>query len=152
MNINYSEEKLDKTKPAIFLAGPVERKNQDLIWRTECINLFEQYNFDGTLYVPVRRDGYVVDGNSNVIDWEMEAMETAKVVLFWIPRQFPDLLGLTSNVEFGRYLNSGKIVYGRPQDAYMMDYLDILYEKNYNEKPCENLEELVKRAISRIDK
>jgi len=43
----------------------------------------------------------------------------------------------TTNVEFGTYVKSGRIVYGRPDDAPNNRYLDWLYKK-HNDRPIYN--------------
>ena len=59
--------------------------------------------------------------------WEREALINATVILFWVPRKLPDMSAFTTNVEFGYWLHSGKVVYGRPNDASKIKYLDWLY-------------------------
>ena len=44
---------------------------------------------------------------------EREALTNSTVIMFWIPRSLPDILTFTANVEFGYWLHSGKIIYGR---------------------------------------
>ncbi len=56
----------------------------------------------------------------------------------------------TTNVEFGLYLNSGKIVYGRPDNAPKNRYLDYIYEKEYSKKPFSSLEETLKTCVTTL--
>lgn len=60
---------------------------------------------------------------SRQVSWETEHLEKATVVLFWIPRDLEELPGFTTNIEFGEYMKSGKIVIGSPLDAPKMSYL-----------------------------
>jgi hypothetical protein len=53
----------------------------------------------------------------------------------------------TTNVEFGYWLHTGKIIYGRPKEAKKTKYLDWLYKLDYNKKPYSNLENLIKDAV-----
>ena len=48
--------------------------------------------------------------------------------MFWIPRS-RELIGLTTNHEIGYWTakDRNKVVYGRPDDAYRMDYCDIMW-------------------------
>ena len=69
------------------------------------------------------------------------------LIVFWIPRKKPYMLGLTTNVEFGYYINKKKILYGRPNDADDIIYLDWLYKKDTGNIPFDNLEDLLKEAI-----
>jgi hypothetical protein len=51
------------------------------------------------------------------VEWEYAGLESCTAVAFWVPRQLPTLPGFTTNVEFGRYVDSGRCVYGRPDGA-----------------------------------
>lgn len=53
----------------------------------------------------------------------------------------------TTNVEFGYWLHSGKVIYGRPNDACKIKYLDWLYKEDTSENPINNLEKLMSKAI-----
>ena len=67
--------------------------------------------------------------------------------MFWIPRSLPDMPAFTTNVEFGYWLHSGKVIYGRPDDATKIKYLDWLYKEDYNKIPINDLDELLKESI-----
>jgi len=43
--------------------------------------------------------------------------------LFWIPRNLESMPAFTSNIEFGEFLHSGKIILGYPETAHKMRYL-----------------------------
>jgi len=58
----------------------------------------------------------------------------------------------TTNVEFGYWLHSKKVIYGRPSNSPKTKYLDWLYELDYNEKPIDNLDNLLKEAIIKASK
>ena len=55
--------------------------------------------------------------------------------------------GFTTNVEFGYWLSSKKVLYGRPDSACKVKYLDWLYELDYKKKPENHLEILLQNAI-----
>ena len=44
-----------------------------------------------------------------------------------------------------------KIIYGRPDDAVKIKYLDWLYELDYNEKPFNNLDDLLEEAVKKVN-
>lgn len=140
----YSGDTETKTKgKIIFLAGCSPRYNQVLNWRKEAVQLLEDNHFNGTVIIPEPEHG-IWPNYDDVIEWEHAYLEMADVILFWIPRDVNSgILGLTSNVEFGMYLNSGKIVYGRPDDADNIRYLDYWYIKQYNTSPCNSLNNLI---------
>ena len=78
--------------------------------------------------------------------WEREALTKATVILFWVPRKLPDMAAFTTNVEFGYWLHSGKVIYGRPDDASKIKYLDWLYQTDYHQEPYTDLESLLKAS------
>ena len=57
----------------------------------------------------------------------------------------------TTNVEFGYWLHTGKIIYGRPDDSVKNKYLDWLYKTDYNKEPFNDLDKLLKEAIKMVD-
>ena len=68
--------------------------------------------------------------------------------MFWIPRSLPDIPAFAVNVEFGYWLHSGKIIYGRLTDA-KKQIIQIGYIKKIM---IDNLEELLKQSIILADK
>ncbi len=152
MKINYSDEKLMKEKPSIFLAGPIPRDQVTKNWKEEALKILNQLQFSGIVYIPEKKTKVVMEGNKDEMNWEKEAMENADILVFWIPRSFPDMLGLTTNIEFGIWLKSGKIIYGRPDDSFRNEYLDVIFEEEYHEKPYRSLEELLKETVRRLTK
>lgn len=82
--------------------------------------------------------------------WEREALTNATIIVFWIPRTLPDMPAFTTNVEFGYWLHTNKVIYGRPDNAEKIKYLDWLYKLDYNEEPINNLEELLTKAVNKL--
>jgi hypothetical protein len=122
---------VDFTIPTIFLAGPTVRGNQAhlISWRFEAVALFRHAGFGGNLIVPefstkTESDKYRYD----VPQWEFAGLQRSHVIMFWIPRT-RELIGLTTNHEHGYWMarERNKVVYGRPDDAYRMSYLDIMW-------------------------
>ena len=153
MDLVYSGDKYKNLKKSIFLAGPTPRDKNVSSWRNKAIEIFKKYNFDGTLIIPERlgKPYYEKENNYEEIKWDLKALEEAKVVMMWIPRN-PDMLGLSSNVEFGYLLNKGNIVYGRPEKAFRCELLDYLYKEKLNRDYSKSLEELVKEAIDFLNR
>ncbi|MDD4547329.1 MAG: hypothetical protein PHI05_01115 [Bacilli bacterium] len=60
----------------------------------------------------------------------------------------------TTNVEFGYWLakKPEKIIYGRPNNAKKIKYLDWLYKKESNKEIFETLEETIDKALKLIEK
>jgi len=148
----YSNQKYEKNNKSIFLAGPTPREKEIQSWRKEAISYFEELGFDGVLYIPEESNKayYSEEGVVEDMSWDQNALEEASVVMFWIPRN-KDMPALTTNVEFGYLINSGKIVYGRPDDSIKNEYLDWLYQRNTQKTPCNNLKELVRESITLLN-
>lgn len=149
--LNFSNEDvfIDESRPSIFLAGPTRRNSNYMYsWRKEAIDILEKLNFKGIVYIPECFGDYQFDYNSQVL-WERKGLENASKIIFWIPRKFPDMLGQTTNIEFGMYLarNPEKIIYGRPIDSEKNKYLDWLYNYELSKIPYETLEDVLKETL-----
>ena len=148
MNIIYSNQNYDKNIKSIFLAGPTPRSNKIKSWRIEAIKYFEKYGFDGNILVPEDKENKIQEeGNIPNMIWDNNALLGADLIVFWIPREIPDMIGLTTNIEFGYFINKKPIIYGRPLDSVRNEYNDWLYKKILNLEPIDNLELLVKKSI-----
>ena len=152
MRVNFSDEVVLKGKKSIFLAGPTPREEKVASWRVDAVKKLEELGFDGVVFVPeystwVPKTNYVDQAN-----WEREALTAATVILFWIPRSLPDMPGFSTNVEFGYWLHSKKVIYGRPDGAPKTKYLDWLYKTDYNEEPFNDLDKLLEYAVEIINR
>ena len=147
MEINYSDQHIVKGKKSIYLAGPSPRDKETISWRINACKLIEEKGFDGVVYVPEFSTWKPKTSYENQAMWEREAMSEALVIAFWIPRYLPDMPAFSTNVEFGYWLHTGKVLYGRPDDAEKIKYLDWLYELDYNKKPLNSLKELLNNSI-----
>lgn len=152
MQINYSNQEVIKGKKSIFLAGPTPRDGSIASWRVEACKKLEKLGFDGVVYVPEYSSWSPKADYIEQAMWEREALTEATVILFWIPRSFPDMPALTTNVEFGYWLHTNKVIYGRPNEAPKNKYLDWLYELDCKEKPYHDLETLLSVAIEKVNK
>lgn len=146
----------------IFLAGPTVRGNQVNLgpsWRFEAIEIFEKLGFDGTLVVPEFASRTESDkGRVELPIWEHNGLTRADCILFWICRT-RELYGLNTNSEHGYWLAKApeKLVYGRPEDAFRIEYNDIMHDRIYFElgttRPIFNtLENTIKASIELANK
>jgi hypothetical protein len=149
MQICFANQEPDLAGPTIFLAGPTPRSSAVPSWRVDAIALAERLGFTGTLLVPERQDWSSSFEYYDQVEWEYTCLEGATIVLFWVPRDLTTLPGFTTNVEFGRYVGSGRCVYGRPEGAPNTRYLDWLYHKLTGAQPAITLEETLQQAIER---
>jgi hypothetical protein len=114
--------------PSIFLAGPTPRSPEVQSWRPEALELLEE--FDGAVYIPEKRSRQTSHSYDDQIQWETDALHAATCILFWVPRElepdangYPRMGALTTNVEFGIWMKSGKVILGYPPSAVKMSYL-----------------------------
>ena len=148
MKIITTKEKLPKTwKKSIFLAGPSSRNNGDNIteWRKEACNILKEKGFDGVVFIP---EPYIKEDYDKQVEWENECLNMADCILFWVPRSI-DLPGFTTNVEFGDWMKSGKVIFGAPNDAIKIRYLKYK-AKQYFIPIRTNLEHTVEEALKYI--
>ena len=157
--IVYSKESMpSKINKSIFLAGPTVRdkeNNSHLEWREEAIEILKGLGYDGIIYSPVDREGeFDITRLYEQIDWERECCKASDVIVFWIPRlnrSDNEMIGLTTNIEFGLYYDSNKLFIGAPEDAYHIDYIKYLSEqKDY--KWHTDLKSLLSDVVDYLDK
>ena len=96
--------------PSIFLAGPCPRVDYSNDWRNEAYELLEKAGFDGIVYSPTnpKFDKTDPDYLRKQTVWEVNAMQAADKVVFWIPRSEKDP-AFTTNIELGQFLYKDKI-------------------------------------------
>ncbi len=151
MIVNYSDQEIIKGEKSIFLAGPTPRDKDTISWRNEAIKILKNLGFDGIVYVPEYSSWKPKTDYVDQAMWERVGLSNANIIAFWIPRYLPNMPAFTTNVEFGYWLHSGKVIYGRPNDAEKIKYLDWLYKLDYNKEPIESLEELLKICVKEIN-
>ncbi len=115
--------------PSIFLAGPTPRDRQKAsTWRGHALRLLA--DFEGHVFVPETEDWGWHGDWAEQVEWEEAALKHATVIVFWVPRDLETMPGFTTNIEFGRWMDSGKVVFGAPLKAtktgYMRYYCDKL--------------------------
>jgi hypothetical protein len=148
MYIIFSDEPLQIHGPSLFLCGPTPRTPGVRSWRAAAIDILDDIGFDGTVLVPERRDWGAICDYSDQVEWEFAGLEQADALVFWVPRDGESLPGFTTNVEFGRYVGSGRVVYGRPDGRPHNRYLDWLYQKLTGRAPLSTLEETLRTGVA----
>jgi calcineurin-like phosphoesterase family protein len=124
MNVIYATEQYPVTHAnSIFLAGPTPRNQSVPSWRNEAIDILKEMGFDGDVYIPEPRNGQFLHSYDSQIEWELEGLNRANIIVFWVPRELTHMPAFTTNVEFGAWYMSGKMVFGSPNDAEKMNYL-----------------------------
>ncbi len=105
--------------PSVFLAGPTH-SDRTQSWRPAAIEaLAAAWTGDTVLNVlsPESRGGVRAAHYRDQVDWETMARGCANAVLFWIPRDMDAMPGMTTNVEFGLDVSTGRAVLGCPEDC-----------------------------------
>jgi hypothetical protein len=145
MKIVYSDQEIpsDLRGTALFLAGPTPRSENVSSWRPEALKLLESNGFSGIVFVPELGSGKLKQDYTDQVSWELECLEHSDRIVFWIPRCLKDMPGFTTNVEFGFWLSSGKVLYGRPETTPKTKYLDLLYKRHESHPIFSSLEELI---------
>lgn len=95
---------------SVFLAGPTSRECiAEYNWRSDAVHYLRKQGFTGVIFVP--EPGKMSIANSGdftekeyIHRWESDRLLSATYVVFWIPRNKHELLGLNTNIEFGIWL------------------------------------------------
>ncbi|MET0417486.1 MAG: nucleoside 2-deoxyribosyltransferase domain-containing protein [Actinoplanes sp.] len=116
VTVVYAREPIP-AEPSVFLAGPTPRDELVRSWRPDAIAALDAA-WAGperlTVLSPESRGGIRAQEYDDQVRWEWAALDAASVILFWIPRDLATLPGFTTNVEFGLYAQSGRVVLGVP--------------------------------------
>jgi hypothetical protein len=113
--------------PSVFLAGPTPRADKPVpSWRPAALEILGRLGFGGAVFVPEAADWGAHDNYDAQIDWEWAALDAASAIVFWIPRDLSVMPAFTTNVEFGLYATSGKVVLGFPPQSPKNRYLERL--------------------------
>lgn len=158
MQVVYTGEEAPKTlTKSIFLAGPTPRNKQEQeSWRPDALKILEDKGYDGVVFVPEDRKGEFKLEYDDQIGWEEKHLNMADCIVFWVPRDlepdskgYPKMAAFTTNVEFGAWADSGKIVFGAPPKATKNGYLKHYCEK-YNVPMGDTLTETLDHAMEML--
>jgi ADP-ribose pyrophosphatase YjhB (NUDIX family) len=124
MHIVYARQPFpERWTTAVFLAGPTPRSPDVPSWRPAALAWLERAGFDGAVFVPEDASGAVHGDYLDQVEWERDGLRLADQIVFWIPRDLETLPGFTTNVEFGRWVGSDKVVLGFPEGSPKNRYL-----------------------------
>lgn len=119
VNVVWAREPIP-AGPSVFLAGPTPRADSVPSWRPDAIAALDAAWAGATTLTaltPESRGGKRAAEYHDQVEWEAAALDAASAILFWIPRDIATLPGFTTNVEFGLYVRSGRVVLGCPADC-----------------------------------
>jgi hypothetical protein len=151
MKVIYACDQFESNPNSIMLCGGTPRSEFVKSWRPEALQILDSMNFNGQVLVPESSTGRVSSDYLNQVEWEYKALESAGCIAFWVNRDMLNFFCLTTNVEFGRYVGSGKAIYGRPEGAPHTSYLDWLYQKLNNRGPHKALYETLRGCINFLE-
>lgn len=142
---------------SIFLAGPTPRNPDEVkSWRPEALALLEEMNYDGIVFVPEDEDGVFKKDYDDQIAWEDKYLNLADCIVFWVPRDltpdstgFPKMAAFTTNTEWGAWASTGKVVFGAPEDADKVSYMQH-YCKEYNIPASTTLKDTLASAVEMV--
>lgn len=158
MEVVYAGEEMpEKITKSIFLAGPTPRnKEEQESWRPDALSILEDKGFDGVVFVPEDRSGEFKHSYDDQVEWEEKYLNVADCIVFWVPRDlepdskgYPKMAAFTTNVEFGTWQASGKIVFGAPPKATKNGYLKY-YADKYNVPMSETLVDTLDDAMEML--
>lgn len=152
MQLVYAYEELpEKITKSIFLAGPTPRDPDVESWRKDAIQILEDKGYDGAVFIPEPRDGKWSNDYDNQVGWEEKFLNIADCIVFWVPRELKTMPAFTTNVEFGMWCDSGKIVFGAPPKAEKVRYLQH-YSEKYKVPVGSTLTETLDDALEMLGK
>lgn len=111
-------------RKTLFLAGPTDRGNRPTAWRQEALQILQDLNYDGHVFIPEAEGGKWNGDHETQNAWEHEALERADAIVFWVARDLKEMPGFTTNIEFGMWMKSRKIVLGIPEGAPKTAYME----------------------------
>src|SRR5271163_1071536 len=158
MQVVYTGEEMPHSfTKSMFLAGPTPRNRAEVSsWRPDAIKLLDDMGYDGVIFIPENRDGEFKTDYDDQIEWEEKYLNVADCIVFWVPRDispdstgFPKMPAFTTNVEWGFWQDSGKVVLGAPEDAEKMAYLKH-YAEEYKVSFSETLTETLRSAMEKL--
>jgi 8-oxo-dGTP pyrophosphatase MutT (NUDIX family) len=149
--VYVGEEPPKGYEKSIYLMGPTPRNPEVKSWRPQALHLLETAGYDGVVFIPeVHPDKNVyADSQQKYIEliaWQERCLHLADVILAWVPRDKENMPGLTTNDEWGKWKDSGKIVFGAPEDSFSTRYLR-LYARKLNVPDATTLEQTVANAL-----
>lgn len=158
MQVVYTGDEMPESfTKSIFLAGPTPRNKKEVeSWRPDALKILEDIGFDGVVFVPEDKEGVFKKDYDDQIEWEEKYLNIADCIVFWVPRDlsldsedFPKMAAFTTNVEWGAWCDAGKVIFGYPEGAEKVSYLEY-YADKYNIPAAKTLTETLENALEMV--
>lgn len=127
----------------VYLAGAIDMGDAQN-WQQDVINQFA--NIDEIVLLNPRRLEFTDVMEQSQIEWELEAMEDADLILMWFPEASKAPISL---LEMGLYLRSGKLLLGVENGYYRQKNIEFT-ARRYNVPVFYSLGELVEQVTRRF--
>ena len=151
MQVVYTGEDAPTSyKKSIFLVGPTPRNQSVQSWRPAMLQTLKNAGYDGVVFSPEWRSGIFSNSYEEQVSWEQKHLRMADLIVAWVPRELNHMPAFTTNVEFGTYLDSGKLVYGRPDNSPKNTYLDWLYQDRELGPIHNSMESITQEVVNRL--
>ena len=147
----FATDMIPPSGDKVFLAGPTPRELDVKTWRPQMVKKLREAGYEGHILMPEKEnpeDGY--DYDTQVV-WEEKALNAADLIVFWVPRKLDNMPGFTTNIEFGEWMKSGKILLAHPKNAEKMRYMVHKAEK-YNIPYYNTMEDVAKHVVKQFKK
>lgn len=150
MQVVYTGESAPESlEKSIFLAGPTPRSKRVASWRPEALHILEELGYNGVVFVPEYPNGVVKPDYMGQVEWEEKYLNMADCILFWVPRKIKGMPAFTTNIEWGVWENSGKVVFGAPTWAAKVEYQKY-YAKKLKVPLFDNLKGTIQAALNMV--
>jgi len=146
MKVIWANQSFPENGISLFLAGPTPRSADVRSWRPDAVSLLSELGFDGNVFIPEDESGRWRHSYTDQVEWEDAGLHLATVIVFWVPRDLKHMPAFTTNVEWGTWHQSGKVVLGAPADAPKMSYLRY-YATKFGVPQADTLRETLQNAI-----
>ncbi len=150
MQVIYVKDEVPTSwSKSIFLAGPTSRTADIASWRPEALKILQDLGYDGVVFVPETRNGEWHNEYIMQVEWEEKYLNKSDCIVFWVPRDMKSLHGLTTNIEWGVWADSGKAVFGAPLDAERVSYMKY-YANKHKVLVADTLKGTLKNALDLV--
>lgn len=147
----------DSLTHSIFLAGPSPRPGMTAHhWRHDAVKILQQLCGDRELWVFIPMSQIAFETGEfpedfnyvNQIEWEQRWLNAADVIGLWAARDHT-AKALTTNIEYGQFADSSRMVAGAPEKALSVRYIEAT-ERNNNRPFFRDLTEMLTYALDLI--